>query len=216
MKKRIWIIVNFILIAVLLICGCAEIKKVDNTELLSRLNEKIIEIVLEHDESGGAVEASDIVIEQIFYGSFSQPKAKEVLVICKLLNTPHTGGLDRRACVILEVDTMEAGAYIELGADEALVYKLSMRNGQDRMIFLGQSTYQGLSTQEVMCFSVQDGQWTEMEIGEVKELGEGCFCFRIDDMLVVTSERKLVNPSGITAILTWDADTGQFVEIYRN
>lgn len=209
MGRKISIISILILITTLFMSGCA--KMTDDTQLLSRLNDKVIEMVLENDESGGSIAASDVVIDQTFYGSFSQPETKEVLVICKILNTPHVGGLDRRACIILEVDSMEIVAYTELGADEVLVYSLPMSNGQDRIIFSGKSTYQGISAQDVMYFSIQDGQWTEILIEELKTFGESCFYFLADDVMIVTSGSELTDPSEILAILTWDADAGQFI-----
>lgn len=211
MGRKISIISILILITTLFMSGCAETKMTDDTLLLSRLNDKVIEMVLENDESEGSIAASDVVIDQTFYGSFSQHETKEVLVICKILNTPHVGGLDRRACIILEVDSMEIVAYTELGADEVLVYSLPMSNGQDRIIFSGKSTYQGISAQDVMYFSIQDGQWTEILIEELKTFGESCFYFLADDVMIVTSRSELTDPSEILAILTWDADAGQFI-----
>lgn len=70
-----------------------ETKGIDDTQILSRLNDRVIETVLENDESGGAVAASDVVMDQTIYGSFSEPGAKEVLVICKILTCLMLAGL---------------------------------------------------------------------------------------------------------------------------
>lgn len=56
-----------------------------------------------------------------------------MLVICKILNMPHVGGLDRRAIFILEIDSMDVVAYEEIPADEVGVDTLSMSNGQDNL-----------------------------------------------------------------------------------
>ena len=78
--------------------------------MLSGLNNRVIETVLKNGEIGSAVTASDVVIDQMIYGSFSEPEAKEVLVTCRILNMPHAGGLDRRAIIILDVDSMGSGS----------------------------------------------------------------------------------------------------------
>lgn len=75
----------------------------DDKHLLLKLRDRVVETMLENDESGGAVAASDVVMDQTVYGSFSKPEAEEVLVVCRILNTPHVGGLDRRAIIILEI-----------------------------------------------------------------------------------------------------------------
>ena len=201
----------FIVFALFVLTGCAATVGSDGTQILSELNNRIIETVLENVESGGTVEASDVTIEQTFYGSFSKPEVKEVLVVCRILNTPHTGGLGRRAIIILAVDSMDVVAYNEIPADEVWVDILPMSNGQDRIIFSGKSTYQGISAQDVMYFCIQNGQWTEMPIEELEIFGENQFYFLTENVMIVTSVNQLTDSSDITAILTWDQDEGKFV-----
>ena len=211
LTKRITVFAAVMMLAALLMTGCAGIKGTGATQLMSGLNDRVIEMVLKNDELGGIIEKSDVVIDQIICGSFSKPEAKEALVICKILNTPHVGGLDRRAIIILGIDSMDIVAYAEIPADEVWVDALPMSNGQDRIIFSGKSTYQGISTQNVMYFCIQDGQWTEMAAEELEALGQECFYYLTGDMMIVTSGRELADLSDITAILTWDQDAGKFI-----
>lgn len=201
----------FIVFALFVLNGCAATVGADGTQILSELNNRIIETVLENDESGGTVEASDVVMEQTFYGSFSKPEVREVLVVCRILNTPHTGGLGRRAIIILAVDSMEVVAYNEIPADQVWVDILPVSNGQDRIIFSGKSTYQGMAAQDVMYFYIQSGQWTEIPIEELEILGENQFYFLIEDVMIVASASRLTDASDITAVLTWNEDEGKFV-----
>ena len=193
-----------------------EAKETDDTSLLSRLKDRVIETVLENDEMGGAITASDVVMDQTIYGSFSDSETEEMLVICKILNMPHVGGLDRRAIIILGIDSMDVVAYTEIPADEVWVDTLPMSNGQDRIIFSGKSTYQGISAQDVMYFCIQDGQWTETPVGELEVYGEDCFYYLTEDMMIVTSETELTGPSDITAILMWDRHAGEFIVLDQN
>lgn len=212
LKKRFLKVSAFTLLGVLFMSGCGDTKKTDPANLLSGLNEWILKTVLENNEMGDGIGAADIVIDQICYGSFSQPDAKEALVTCKFLNTSHVGGLDRTACIILSVDSMEMVAYQELGADEVRVYSLPMSNGQDRIFFSGTTAYQGISTQEILLFSLQAGQWVEIPIDALETLGDECFYFPADDVMLAASGPELTDPSEVKAILTWDPDTGQFSE----
>lgn len=64
----------FIVFALFVLNGCAATVGSDGTQIMSELNNRIIETVLENDESGGTVEASDVTIDQTFYGSFPNLK----------------------------------------------------------------------------------------------------------------------------------------------
>jgi len=211
LRKRVSLFAVVILFLVFFVSGCAESTGTNDTNPLSRLNNKVIEIVLENGEAGDTVTASDVVIDQTFYGSFSKPETEEVLVVCRILNMPHVGGLGRRAIIILEVESMDVVAYDEIPADEVWVSSLSMGNGQDRIIFSAQSTYQGISTQNVMYFCIKNGQWAETPIEELAALGEDSFYFLVGDVMLVTSGRELTGTSDITAILMWNQDTGKFI-----
>lgn len=211
LRKRMVMFPIFIVFALYVLTGCAAAVGADGTQILSGLNHRIIETVLENDESGGTVEASDVVMEQTFYGSFSKSGVKEALVVCRILNTPHTGGLGRRAIIILAVDSMEVVAYNEIPADEVWVDTLPVSNGQDRIIFSGKSTYQGISAQDVMYFCIQGGQWTEIPVEELEAFGENQFYFLAEDVMIVSSVSQLAGSPDITAILKWDQDEGKFV-----
>ncbi len=59
----------------------------DSADMVSELNNRIIEKVAENYEEGN-ISALDIVIVRIDFGSFSQDNASEIFVLCKILNTP--------------------------------------------------------------------------------------------------------------------------------
>ena len=111
---------------------------------------------------------------------------------------------------------MDVVAYTEIPADEVWVDTLPMRNGQNRIIFSGKSTYQGISAQDVMYFCIQDGQWTEVPVEELEALGEDCFYYPTGDMMIVTSGTELTDPADITAILIWDSNAGEFIVFSQN
>lgn len=211
MRKRVSIVTIVILILVIFMSGCADSTGTGDTHLLSGLNDRVVETILENDESGGTITASNVMISQTFYGSFSKPKAEEVLVACRILNMPHVGGLGRMAIIILEVDSMNVVAYNEIPADEVWVSSLSMSNGQDRIIFSGKSTYQGISSQDVVYYGIQNGQWMEIPAEEFAVLGEDSFYFLTGDVMIVASKSELTDISDITAILKWNQEVGKFI-----
>ncbi len=206
MRKEISAGSIIILSAALLLSGCAG--GTDAAQPFVSLKDRILETVLENDESGGVATASDIVPDQIFYGSFSDPEAEEALVVCEILNTPHAGGLDRRALILLETGSMKVEAYHEILADEVWVEVLPMSSGQDRILFSGKTIYQGLAAQTIRYFLPLDGQWTEVPVEEAESLGD--FYFLADDALIVTSGEEM-EPADILAVLSWNQDEGSFI-----
>lgn len=194
--------------------GCAAAVGADSAQGLSTLHQRVIETVLDHDESGGVLEAADVAPDQIFYGAFSKPGAREALVVCRIQNTPHTGGLDRKAMIVLSVDSMDLVAYDEIAADEVWVGTLPLSSDQDRIIFSGISTFQGLSAQNLMYFCMQDGEWTEVPVEGLDGLGESQFCFLCGDVMIVSSYSELADPSDITDVLVWDQEKEIFSEIH--
>lgn len=211
MRKRVSLFTIIILVLVISMSGCAGSTGTDDTHLLSGLNDRVVEIVLENDESGDTITASNVMINQTLYGSFSKPETQEVLVVCSILNMPHVGGLGRIAIIILEVGSMDVVAYDEIPADEVWVSSLSMSNGQDRIIFSGKSTYQGISSQDIAYYGIQNGQWMEIPAEEFAVLGEDSFYFLTGDVMIVASKSELTDISDITAILIWNQEVGKFV-----
>lgn len=113
--------------------------------------------------------------------------------------------------IILEMDSMAVAAYDEIPADEVWVDILPLSSGQDRIIFSGTTTYQGISVQSVMYFTLQEGQWAQASVPELEIFGEDSFYFLTDGVMFVTSVREQIDPSHITAVLTWDQNTGEFI-----
>lgn len=141
---------------------CSACAAADNADTISELNKWILQKAEENNEAD--VSASDIVIDRIYYGSFSQQDADEILVLCKFLNMSHTGGLDRTAGIIFSVDSMETVAYKEFGADEVTIDCIKTDNGESRILFTGTTTYQGVSAQDIRLFAIEAGQWVELPI----------------------------------------------------
>ena len=204
--------------------GNAEEKEAEDVRVLFSLNQKVIETVLENDDARAEMTESDIVIDQILYGSFSQPDADEVLIICEIMNMPHVGGLGRKAAIILETDSMNVVAYEELVADEVWVGILPVNNGQDRIICSLVGTSQGFSTQYMRYFMILDGQWTLVQVEELwtlmppeeLETSEGSFFYLTsDDVLIAASVKQPTDTSDITAVFRWNQEIGQFVTVQR-
>lgn len=222
MSKRnikVWAILFFALFSSLVISACGSNKETKNESIYSELNRQIINIVLENYEDGDSISAEDIAIDQIFYGTFSQEGVSEILVTCKILNQPHVAGLDKTVGVLLNTDTMEMIAYKEFSFDRVVINCMKTSSGYNRILVLGTSTTQGISTQDVCLFAIRGNQWvdTPMDVLETISVepreapGEEYYCFVTDDRMIVSYEDKLTNPEEMITILRWNPDIEQFV-----
>lgn len=191
-------------------CGSGISKSSDNVDVLSELNNWIIEKVMENYEDGN-ISASDIVIDRIYFGSFSQDNTSEIFVLCKILNTPHVAGLDKTVGVLLEAGSLEMIAYNEFAADKVVINCIQASDGQSRILVLKTTTYQGISTQEIQLLAIEGSQWVEIPIDALKTMGDESFYYIVDDLIIVASENELISPKEIIAVLKWNPETEQFV-----
>ncbi len=214
-KNKAWIMLGFVLLATICCLFCTVKKEASYAEMFAEINNWIIDKVKENAEDT-SISRSDIVIDQIYYGSFSQKdanslkEANEILVLCKLQNTPHAGGLDRTAGLLLSADSMEVVAYHEFAADKVIINCLHTNSGENRVLFLGTTTYQGISTQEAQLYAIKDGKWIELPVSNV-DLDKGYLSFVDDNSLIVTTKEEITSPEDILEILIWNQGIGQFV-----
>lgn len=213
MKNKALPVLALALSVMMFLSGCGISKSGDNADVLSELNSRIIEKVIENYEDG-SISASDIAIDCIYFGSFSQDNVSEMFVLCKLLNTPHTAGLDKTTGILLETDSLEMTAYKEFGADKVVINCIRTSDGQSRILVLKSTTYQGITTQEIQLLAIEGGQWAEIPIDALKTMGEEAFYYIdiAEDLIIVTSGDKL--PEEITAVLKWNPETEQF-DVFR-
>lgn len=206
----LWLALPVLLVLVLI--GVLLFRKpASDAASLTAFNEQVVVKVLENYWDGDFITDDDIAIDQIYYGSFSQENAKEVLVLCKILNQPHVGGLDKTVGLVLEQDSLEVVAYEEFPADKVEIGCFQTKSGKSRVLFIGTSTYQGISGQAALLFDIQGSQWVQVPIDALDGFEGEYFCFMGEDMLVVSSTAQLTSPARVMGILVWDAEAEQFV-----
>lgn len=174
-------------------------------------NTLVVEKVLENYMDGDIITASDVAIDKVYYGSFSQENANEILVLCKILNMPHVGGLDKTVGMVLTQDTLDVVAYEEFPADRVEIDCFQMNNGKKRVLFIGTSTYQGISGQTIFLFDIQGSEWVQVPIDALNSIEGEYFCVMGEDKLFVASEAEITSPSEIIMVLNWDAQAGEFL-----
>lgn len=214
-----------------------ETEALTDTDLLSWLEDRVLELMEEDQETAlYKKEAETVSIDQIYYGSFTQQGANEVLVICRFSGgLPHD--VEPAACVLLDADTLEMITCKTIGGSVVTVNRLETADGQSRLFVSIITTYQGHSGQYVWLYSLQDGQWAELptdaldalleaEYGEVDTPLGGYangYCSLVSGgdwegktYLIVATHNSdylasLNDPSEVIAVLVWDPSSEQFV-----
>lgn len=203
MKKINIIVLAAVCAFVLVSCS----KEAGDGSRFSEFSECILETVMESYEEGD-ISREDIAIDRIYYGHFSQKDADEILVLCKILNTPHVAGLDKTVAVLLKADSLEKTAYKEFNADNVTIDCIRTSIGQSRILFIGTTVYQGLLTQEIQFWGIQDGRWMDIPIENLETISAGNFCFMGDEEIIVSS---ITDHANIIAIFNWNPDEGKFL-----
>ena len=217
MSKRsikLWLVLFLICISFLSVSACGTEEDTDST-----FSDKMVNLVMENSEVVSVLKEENIVVDKIFYGTFSKEGAREIFVTCKLLDMPHVGGLDRTAVILLNADTLDLVTYREFGADRLEISCFRTNSGYSRILVLGTSTYQGISTQQIGLFAIRGDEWEELSMDVLEtipmeprdSLGSEYFCFASENGLIVSYEYELTEPEEIIAILFWDSDMEQFV-----
>lgn len=197
-----------IAVCVFLLAGCGQ--KADDRGAFSELGEYVLERVMKNYEDGD-INQEDIVIDRIYYGHFSQEDVNEILVLCKILNTPHVAGFDKTVAVLLEAASLKQVAYKEFNADNVSIDCVQTSTGQSKIVFIGTTTYQNISTQEIQLWGIQGNQWVDMPIESLENLSDDYFCFMGDGAIIVSSTDEMTDPADVIAILNWNPETEQFI-----
>lgn len=207
MRKRT-IFLGFIITFILLLTGCGETS--DNRNSFSELSEYIVEKVMENCEDEN-INQEDVVIEQIYHSHFSSKDVEEIFVLCKILNAPHVAGLDKTVALLLEDDSLEQIAYREFNADNVEIDYIPTSNGKNKILYIGTTTYQGISTQEIQLLDVQNNEWIDTPIEGLQTLEGEYFCFMENSTIIVSSLDRITSPANVIAVLNWNPNTEQFI-----
>lgn len=166
MKKKTKLFVFFVW-AIFALSACGR-KEASEDGWIAKLNKQAVETIIEKsDELGDMVEDGtlEIVIAKIHPGSFTQADANEIFLDCWFKGLPHIGGLDSRAGILLNGDTMEVITYKEFRDDEVMLSCLRTAKGQNRILALSGGCLQGTRAQSISLWSVHDGRWEALPTG---------------------------------------------------
>ncbi|MBQ8821424.1 MAG: hypothetical protein IJZ82_02165 [Lachnospiraceae bacterium] len=210
MKKKYYIAIIALLV-ILIIMNAGMLNKGNGSP---NFDENIVQLMTQYNEEYEGIELTapmEIVVHEIYYGSFSAKDADEMLVVCKVLNAPHVAGLDKTLCAVLEAETLELVAYEQFEADKVVTACVKNSEGQSRILVSAVAGSQGFYSQMLSLFSVEDKQWVSIPQENLDYFGEEAYYFVGENCLIVSSSASELKTEEIVAVLHWDAYAEQFV-----
>lgn len=160
--------------------------------------------------------SQDIELISIRYGSFTQKDANELLAEFRYVSSPHVAGLERTIAAIYSADTLKIISHKVFAADKVSINLLPTESGRKYILYLGESTSQGLTTQVVRVLKINGGTWSETFTDKVLP-DDGChYVFTSDSELLkvkLKAMQSMADYNEIIASLKWDMEKESFVPI---
>jgi len=219
MKKLI-----FILVAALLLAACDNVTTAPTHDDIS-LDEIYGALFSQLDPllDDGYRSLGDPELTNIRYGSFAKAGENELIATFRYPSTP--GNRDMIVVAIYAQDTSEIITHKIFRAGKVSLYYLPTKSGQTHILFLGTSTYQGLTTYRIELFRIDGEKWTEISLGE--SVSNSISDYDSNDIhYIFTSDMELIlkdNPFSIGPIppnppitigtFEWDSDSASFISV---
>lgn len=146
-----------VLVAALLLFGC------EDAGAGGGFQARLLAAAAPLAEEAGSPRA--LTLDSVRYGSFSSPDAAELCALFKYDAPAHAEGLDRTLAVVCAADDLEVVASIDLMADSVRLAFLPAGDGTQRVLYLGASTYQGITSRTQGLYRVSVGAWEPLESG---------------------------------------------------
>lgn len=210
--RRLIFVLNVICM-VLILCACdtndsAALPTKDISEaLISQIDPLIDE---NYDDS------QKVELISIRYGSFTQENTKELFAEFRYVSPPHVAGLERTIATICSVDTLKIISHKVFAADKVSINLLPTKSERKYILYLGETTSQGLTTQVVDVLKINGETWIETFSDEVLP-SDGChYVFTSDSELLkvrLKDNQSMVDYNEIVTSQKWDIEKESFIPI---
>lgn len=148
----------------------------------------------------------ELTLESIQYGNFSG-YGKEAFAILKITPSPHVGGLDRTLCVVYKADDLSVVASREFLADFVQIRILPTASGKSHVLYLGTTTYQGVSSQDMQLFEIEDNEWKSNPVN-IPQLNDEVNCILANQTSLLILQKNCNSAS--SQFFIWNIITESF------
>src|SRR5690554_3560537 len=144
MYRRLFPYFLLIVVVFTLLTSCSTMRPVEFEQISEEL---MIQIARDQDDYLSAMKDKNIsellTFHSITYGSFTESDSSEMLVLFKVKDVPHVGGLDRTIAAIYDANTYLLKSQKTFVADYVSLQLLTDKNQRKNILYIGSVTYQG-------------------------------------------------------------------------
>ena len=213
MKKCVTVLLTFVLFTYFLY-GCNQAEPDSPEPLLVQLTEQVKTYICENmdDATGAVIEENGIEIAQILYGRLAADGEQEALLICKIPQMSHVGGLDRTIVVCYEMQSGEMHSLLDLPYDELEIVCVENAEKALRLLTIGTGVSQGYVFQNVVLYSMESGEWCEQPftVGQTDDSADEVFYYSGGERLLCTPVYPMQQDSVVTTVLEWNPEKELF------
>lgn len=195
-------------------CGRAEIGSSDASgQPFRQLSEQAETFLLENADSSlrAVIEIYGVEVTRLYFGKLKSDGAEEALLVCKIPDLPHVGGLDRTIIICCDIQDEKMYSLLDLPFDEVEIAKTETSEGIMRLLVIGTALSQGYASQWTGLYSVESGEWVLLQGWNAQsDVEEEIFYHLMGENLVGTAEYRLYEESVILEVLSWNPETGLF------
>jgi hypothetical protein len=185
MVKRL--IAYFLLIVVVfaLLTSCSTMRPVEFEQISDELMQQIDR---DQDDYLSAMKDKNIsellTFHSITHGSFTESGSSELLVLFKVKDVPHAGGLDRTIAAVYDADTYLLKSQKTFMADHVSIQLLTGENQRKYILYIGSVTYQGYTTYSIELFEIEKDGWHSKAVSSETFTENEAFAFTNDTLQV--------------------------------
>lgn len=209
MKKCVTRLLVFVLLTYFL-CGCNRAEPDSSGQLLVQLTEQAKTYICENmdDAMGAVIEENGVEIAQILHGRLTADGEEEALLICKIPQMPHVGGLDRTIVVCYETQSGEMHSLLDLPYDELEIVCVENADKALRLLTIGTGVSQGFAFQNVVLYSMESGEWCAQpfKTEQAADAADEVFYYSVGDRLLCSPDYPMQQDSVVTVVLEWNPE----------
>ncbi len=212
MSRRLFTYFLLIVMVLVLLTGCSTKRPVEFEQISEEL---MMQIERDQDDYLSAMKDEEmsefLTFHSITYGSFTENGSSELLVLFKVNDVPHVGGLDRTIAAIYDANTYLLKSQKTFVADYVSIQLLTNENQRTNILYIGSVTYQGYTSYSIELFEIEKDRWLSNAISSETFAENDAYAFTDDTLQVFNlsfSDHEPIYDHKYT--LYWDSKEATF------
>ena len=185
MFRRLFPYFLLIVVVFTLLTSCSTMRPVEFEQISEEL---MIQIDRDQDDYLSVMKDKNIsellTFHSITYGSFTESDSSEMLVLFKVKDVPHVGGLDRTIAAIYDASTHLLKSQKTFVADYVSLQLLTDKNQRKNILYIGSVTYQGYTAYSIELFEIEKDRWLSKAISSEAFMENDAYAFTNDILQV--------------------------------